>query len=89
MYKPKSQKERVAHRYKISLGQLKKILQMVEGGAYCIDVIHQSQAVQKALKETDQVLLGHHLATCVANSIRKGKVKEATAEVLSVFKKQS
>ena len=77
MYKPKTQKERILHRYKISLGHLKKVIEMVESGAYCIDVIHQSKAVQKALRDTDQVILENHLNTCAAKAIREGKQKKA------------
>lgn len=60
---------------------------MHEDGAYCIDVIHQSKALQKALKETDQVILENHLATCVAKAIRDGKEKKAIAEIMGIIKK--
>jgi DNA-binding FrmR family transcriptional regulator len=87
MYKPKNTQERIAHRFKISLGQLKKVIEMVEDNKYCIDIIHQSQAVQKALRETDNLVLENHLNTCAADAIRKGKGKEAIAEVMAVVKK--
>ena len=87
MYKPKTEKERVLHRFKISLGHLKKVIAMVESGAYCIDVIHQSKAVQKALRETDQVILENHLNTCAAKAIREGKEKKAIAEIMDIIKK--
>lgn len=60
---------------------------MVEDGQYCIDVIHQSQAVQRALEETDQVVLENHLKGCVADAIRKGKDKVVVSELMNVFKK--
>ena len=88
-YTPKTQTERVLHRYKISLGHLKKVIRMVEEGAYCIDVLHQSEAVQKAIRETDNVLLENHLHTCVANSIKTGKQEKAITEVMEVFAKRS
>lgn len=87
MYKPKDTKERITHRLKISVGQLKKVIEMVESNKYCIDILHQSQAVQKALRETDNLILENHLNTCAANAIRKGKGKEAIAEVMAVVKK--
>lgn len=89
MYKPKNETERINHRYKISLGQLKKVIDMVESGVYCIDVISQSQAVQKALRATDDVVLENHLKTCTANAIKKGKGDEAIKEVMEVFKKRN
>jgi CsoR family transcriptional regulator, copper-sensing transcriptional repressor len=88
MYKPKNTKERVAHRYKISVGQLKKVVSMVEKGVYCVDILLQSQAIQKALKETDNVLLENHLKTCASKAIRSGRGNKAIAEIMDVFKKR-
>ena len=87
MYKPKTEKERITHRYKISLGHLKKVVEMMESGAYCINIIHQSQAVQKALRQTDQIILENHLNTCAAKAIREGKEKKAITEIMSIIKK--
>lgn len=72
---------------KIAQGHLKKVVQMAEDGAYCIDIIHQSQAVQKALKEIDNLILEDHLQTCAAEAIRNGEQERAVSEVMQVFKK--
>lgn len=61
---------------------------MVEDGDYCIDVIHQSQAVQKALKETDNLLLENHLNKCVLKQMKEGQENKAISEVLAVFNKR-
>ncbi|MBI2040041.1 metal-sensitive transcriptional regulator [Candidatus Microgenomates bacterium] len=87
MYRPKDTQERILHRLKIAQGHLKKVLKMVEGNEYCIDVIHQSQAVQRALEEVDSLVLENHLKTCVVNHIREGKVKTTTDEIMKVFKR--
>lgn len=86
-YRPKDTQERILHRLKIAQGHLEKVIKMVEKDEYCIDVIHQSQAVQKALKETDNVILENHLKTCATDAIRKGKKDEAIKEVMQVFKR--
>lgn len=86
-YRPKDTQERVTHRLKIVQGHLKKVFQMVEKGEYCINVIHQSQAVQRALEEVDSLILENHLKTCAANAIKEGKKEEAIAEVMNVFRK--
>ncbi len=86
-YKPKDDKERIVHRIKIAQGHLKKVQSMVENDEYCIDVIHQSQAVQKALKQVDTIMLENHLNGCVAESIANGRSKEAIDEVINVFAK--
>ncbi len=89
MYRPKDTQERILHRLKIARGHLDKVINMVENDHYCIDVLHQSQAIQAALKETDGVVLENHLRTCVSDSIRSGNQEEAIREVMEVFKKKN
>ena len=86
-YRPQNTKERITHRLKIAHGHLKKVIAMVEQDAYCIDVIHQSQAVQKALKEVDAVVLENHLHCCVKDALQTGNQQQAIAEVMEIFKK--
>lgn len=81
-------KNNILHRLKIAKGHLEKIISMVEEDAYCIDVVHQSIAVQAALKEVDEIILRNHMETCVADSIRKGKTKEVVDEVIKVLQKK-
>lgn len=64
------------------------MISMVQKDAYCIDVVHQSMAVQSALKKTDEVVLEKHLTTCVADSIKKGNSKVAIKEVMEVLQKK-
>ena len=78
----------VLHRLKIARGHLDKVIAMMEEGAYCIGVIHQSLAVQAALKQIDHVVLKHHMETCVADAIKKGKSNEVIEEVMRVMEKQ-
>lgn len=86
-YRPKDTEERILHRLKIAKGHLQKVIQMVESGQYCIDVIHQSQAIQNALHEADSLLLENHLKTCVVDHIKKGEAKTSIKEIMNVFKK--
>jgi len=87
-YRPKDTQERILHRLKIARGHLNKVIEMVEEDCYCINVLHQMQAVGSGLKETENLLLENHLKTCVAESIAKGNKDEAIAEVMEVFKKK-
>lgn len=86
-YRPKNTHERVTHRLKIARGHLDKVIKMMEDDAYCIDIMHQMQAVESGLKETGNLLLENHLKTCVADAIGKGKKDEAISEIMQVFKK--
>lgn len=88
-YRPKDTQERILHRFKIASGHLKKVVDMLENHQYCIDVIHQSRAVQQALKEADDLILENHLKTCAAEAIKGGRQDEAVKEVMNVFKKRS
>lgn len=88
MYRPKDTQERILHRLKIARGHLTKVITMVENDDYCIDVLHQSQAIQSALKEADTLLLENHLKTCAVDHIKKGHTKEAIEEVMEVFKRK-
>ncbi|MDP2638475.1 MAG: metal-sensitive transcriptional regulator [Candidatus Levybacteria bacterium] len=85
-YRPKDTQERILHRLKIARGHLDKVIQMIKEDCYCIDVLHQMQAVESAIAETEGVVLENHLKTCAVNSIRKGKHEEAIEEIMAVFK---
>lgn len=89
MHATKDTKKRIIHRLKIARGHLDKVIQMAEDDTYCIDVLHQSQAVQSALKETDNLMLENHLTVCVTEQMSKGKAKETIQEVMKVFKRRS
>lgn len=78
----------IVHRLKIARGHLEKVIKMVEDGAYCIDIVHQSIAVQSALRKADDAILENHLKSCVADSIKAGKSEEAIAEVMEVLQKK-
>jgi len=87
-YRPKDTHERITHRLKIARGHLDKVIQMMNDDAYCIDVMHQLQAVESGLSETGNLLLENHLKTCVSDSISKGRKDEAIAEIMQVFSKK-
>lgn len=78
-------KENSLHRLKIISGHIKAIQQMVEDDDYCVDIVHQSLAVQKALKKLDTVIIEEHLKTCVVDQIKSGNVEETTKELLRLY----
>jgi CsoR family transcriptional regulator, copper-sensing transcriptional repressor len=88
-YRPKDTHERITHRLKIARGHLDKVIKMVDEDAYCIDVMHQMQAIEAGLKETGNVLLENHLKCCVADAIKKGRSEESIKEIMQVFKKNN
>ena len=82
-------KASILHRLKIARGHMDKVIDMVDKDAYCIDVVHQSLAVQSALRKADEVILENHLRCCVADSIKAGKSDEAIKEVMEVLVKRN
>lgn len=68
-------------------GHLRKVRRMVDEGAYCMDIIHQSQAIQSALKNFDDEILRQHLTVCVVRDIKAGNSDKITKELLDVYKR--
>jgi CsoR family transcriptional regulator, copper-sensing transcriptional repressor len=82
----KDYKQQALLRIKIAQGHLEKVRQMLEEDSYCPDIIHQSQAVQSALKKTDEIVLHGHLESCVLGELKNKK--KLSAEILEVFRKK-
>ena len=53
-------------------GQVRGIRRMLEGNAYCIDILTQVSAANSALNSFAKELLSNHLRGCVAEDIRSG-----------------
>ncbi len=69
-------------------GHVRGIEQMVENGAYCIDIIRQIQAVQAALDRVSGNILEGHLHSCVINAVRGEDIDErerVLTEIADVF----
>lgn len=49
---------------------------MVSEDRYCIDILHQIQAVKAALGRAESEILRDHAAHCVADAIASGDAKE-------------
>ena len=82
-----NRKSDLLHRLKIVQGHLDKVASMIDEDEYCMDIIHQSYAVQKALEKVDRLILENHLMTCVRESLKNGESEEKVNEILEVFDK--
>lgn len=76
-----SQTEDVVRRLKSIEGHVRGIQRMVNEGEYCVDVVNQIHAVQRALKKVSGLVLDHHLHACVTRAIR-GDDPESRERVL-------
>ena len=66
-------------------GHLRGIRKMVEEDEYCVDILKQTYAVQRAIEKFEQILLRSHLGTCVPNGIREGRDAEVLDELEQLF----
>ena len=71
-------------------GQVRGIAQMVEDDRYCIDILHQIQAIKSALAKVETQVLKDHAACCVAEAIASGNAddqREKFEELVTLFEK--
>ncbi|MFN2100814.1 metal-sensitive transcriptional regulator [Altererythrobacter sp. MF3-039] len=61
-------------------GQVRGVAQMVEDDRYCIDILHQIQAIRSALAKVESQVLKDHAACCVAEAIASGDEAEQAAK---------
>lgn len=80
-------RKRALHRTSILEGQVRGLARMIEGEEYCMDIIAQSRAIQKALASLDKLLIENHLRTHVAHMFAEGGDQRdlAVAELLKAY----
>jgi CsoR family transcriptional regulator, copper-sensing transcriptional repressor len=80
-------KEDYLKRLRLIEGQVRGLQRMVEEDNYCIDILTQVSAVNRALQSVALGLLDQHLGHCVAQAVAEGgdgaavKVREASAAI--------
>lgn len=80
------EKKELLIRLRRAEGQIRGIEKMVEGNAYCPDILIQVSAVTSALNSFNKALLACHIKSCVSEDIRAGK-EEAVDELVAVLQK--
>ena len=81
-------KQGILNRLRSIEGHVRGIERMVDEEAYCIDIINQSLAVQRALEKVNSLILERHLQTCVTTAIRgddPADRERVIDEILNVF----
>jgi DNA-binding FrmR family transcriptional regulator len=75
-------------RLKTIEGHIRGIQKMLENGDYCIDIIHQIQAVESALHKVSTRILDGHLNTCLTTAVQGEDLEERKRvlnEITEVF----
>ena len=78
-------KKHILNRLASIEGHLKGIRKMVEDDQYCVDILRQSYAVERALKAFESALLEGHLTTCVPSGFKDGRDDEMIRELGELF----
>ncbi|SFJ91083.1 DNA-binding transcriptional regulator, FrmR family [Halobacillus dabanensis] len=89
--KPRTDEEKqaVLNRLKRIEGQVRGIQKMVEEDRYCVDILVQISAINKALNKVGFNLLERHTHHCVKDAIQKGNGDEAIDELMKVLQQFS
>jgi DNA-binding FrmR family transcriptional regulator len=81
-------KQEMINRLKSIEGHVRGIQRMLEEDAYCIDIMNQNLAVQRALEKVNSLILERHLQTCVTTAIQGDDPAErqrVITEIMNVF----
>ncbi|MFA5793006.1 MAG: metal-sensitive transcriptional regulator [Candidatus Gracilibacteria bacterium] len=78
-------KQRASLSTKKAIGQLKKVLSMIEGEDYCMDIVQQVRAVKGLLDSVSLTILENHMVNCSKNSL-SGKDRKVVDEMMLAFK---
>jgi DNA-binding FrmR family transcriptional regulator len=68
-------------------GQIRGIMKMVDQEKYCIDIINQITAAEKALDGVAKNIMKRHIESCVTEAIIQGEGQKKIDELIeTVFK---
>jgi DNA-binding FrmR family transcriptional regulator len=70
-------------------GQIRGISKMVDNEKYCIDIINQITAAEKALNGVAKIIMKRHVESCVTSAIVKGEGQNKIDELIDTFFKYS
>ena len=66
-------------------GHIKGIRKMVQDDTYCVDVLKQTFAVERALQKFEAEMLRGHLSTCVPTGFKQGRNDAMIEELGELF----
>ena len=82
-------KQKTLINFKKAQSLMSKIIKMIEGDEYCIDVMQQNLAAIGLLRSAHEMLMENHLNSCFKSAMaskNEKKKKEMTKEILKVTK---
>src|SRR5690606_41261489 len=64
--------------------QVRGLARMLEEDRYCIDILHQIQAVKTALKKAETELLRAHARECVEDALKSGSIRDRREKIVEL-----
>ena len=85
-----AQKQKLLARLRRAEGQVAAIRRMIEADSECVAVLTQVSAARGALGRVGQVVLQHHIETCMTGGFDSGQAEGREAQVqelMDVFRR--
>lgn len=80
-------KKELTNRLKRIEGQVRGLQRMIEQEKYCVDILHQINAVQGGLKKVGLKILDKHVHGCVQRAIKNEEGDPIIDELMDVLSK--
>jgi len=78
-------REDIIARLRRVAGQVQALERLVRERRYCIDILTQISAAQRALEEVELILLRGHLRTCMAEVMKAGRRAERDRKIEEIL----
>jgi DNA-binding FrmR family transcriptional regulator len=79
-------KKRLQQRLSILEGQIRGLKKMVDDEEYCMDIITQSLAAQKALGAVNKLVAENHIHTHISHMMSSGDAEQITKAQIELSK---
>ena len=84
MTRTEQPRQAIARRLKRIEGQVRGLGRMLDEDRYCIDILHQIQAVKVALAKAETELLRAHASECVDDALKSGTIRERREKIVEL-----
>lgn len=62
-------------------GQVRGIQDMIENGRYCVDILNQLRAVNRAIGSVQKTIYKSHLESCITETLRGDSTEEKQKKI--------
>lgn len=80
--------QRVRHRSRIIAGQIEGLKKMIDSDAYCMDILTQNLAIQRAVASLNKLVIEHHISTHIKDDMASNnpdRQARARKELVSLY----